>query len=176
MGMRIQEGWNFLQTALFNFKVRELNLYFDYKKFEWKCDHSAVLQKGEYLIYCGIFSKNASLQAFVEYLNKIKGKYFLFNHSDITGYYIKQCNGCGDKFTYKLIPDLQFHKCCDVHDYSYIICEDKTESNRKQIDTVFLFHMLQKCNHWWEKLLAYKFYMMVRLFGKRAFNEKVKKN
>lgn len=171
MGMKIQEGWNLLNTALFNSKLRELNVYFDYKKFEWKFDNSAMLQKTPYLIYCGIWGKNASLQVFVQQLNEIKSKYFLFNHSDITPLFLKECNGCGDKYTYKLIPEFLFHKCCDVHDYSYIICKDKTDENRKQIDTVFLFHMLQRCNHFWEKILAYKFFLCVRIFGKKAFLE-----
>lgn len=168
--MDLKYGWNFLCNTLRSFKVSEIDLWYNAKSDTFFCDYTGKVKSKVEYIYLGQWSINAKYDDFIKYNNCIKEVFMLFQLNDIPkGILSSQCNGCGSGWTAKIIPDLRFHNCCQKHDFRYYTSNDKSDKMRKWIDTLFYWDMLRVSQTWIERVIAYKFYFMVRLFGAKAF-------
>lgn len=83
------------------------------------------------------------------------------------------CNGCGGKGGLFNPPDFLFTASCNHHDFNYWL--GGTEEDRKKADKDFLNAMLVDAKRsdwprsWLHFVLAYLYYLGVRVAGKRFF-------
>lgn len=173
--MDIRKGWNDLQNKLYEFKgykgLVECSVFFNCKTDAFEFSFDALVHNSEWLIYCGIWSKRADYHSFYQFITTIKHNSFLFTPDDLdTKERKKQINGCGSGWNANIVPEFVFHSSCCRHDARYYLCPVKTDENRKWIDTLFFWDMKRRAEgRWWYLILAVKFYLMVRVFGGKAF-------
>lgn len=83
-------------------------------------------------------------------------------------------NGCGGKGSFIPVPNLHFVVCCNGHDWGY--ARGGTEVDRKKVDHKFLQAMLRVASAFSgmrrlvNTILAYDFFIAVRIFGRKFFN------
>lgn len=88
------------------------------------------------------------------------------------------CNGCGGWFD---PPDYNFTASCNHHDFNYWL--GGTEADRKKADDEFLVAMLadarsfndgpaflRPVRRWWRQGAAYRYWLAVRVAGKKFFH------
>lgn len=173
--MKIKQGWEELQKTFENTAFSEVDFYYDVKKDDFFYSVDKQIINKEHVIYLGIWSDKAQFEYFEKYIQALKETFLLYDLCDIPKEIRKKhCNGCGSGWNAKIVPEFSFHNCCEKHDFRYLICNDKSDERRSWIDKMFLWDMKRNSNTFIEKLLAYKYYFMVRLFGKKAFiNSKI---
>ena len=90
------------------------------------------------------------------------------------------CNGCGPKGKLDFIPDriwgLKITEACDIHDFSWFICE-MTHENFKMTNRIFYQNILRLIDRetnnrtlkWLRRRRAYKYYKAVDTIGSMIF-------
>ena len=175
--MDIRKGWNDLQNKLYEFNgykgLVECAVFFNCVTDTFDFTFDVINRVTPLKIYCGWWSKKAEYHQFYMAMCQIKNKYFLFTPDDLSiEQRKKQVNGCGSGWNANIVPEFIFHPCCCRHDARYFLCNVKSDKNRKWIDTLFLCDMKRRASgRWWYVILAYKFFLMVRMLGGSAFRK-----
>lgn len=142
-------------------------LYYSIKSKQFIC--YTTLKNKYHLIFIMKVNKNVVYGNILVQCQIIKQIFNLYNHNEIPeNDFKRECNGCGNKRFGWIIPELTFHRCCNIHDYMYYL--GGTKSDRKFADTVFLYNMILNSKKWYHSILARIFYFAVRLFGDKSFN------
>lgn len=87
---------------------------------------------------------------------------------------LKICNGCGAKGGWFNPPEFLFHASCNQHDFYY--WRGGTSHDRGLADKAFYKFMRKDANNGGillpvHHVLALTYFLAVRFFGKKAFNE-----
>ena len=152
-----------------SFLMSNLNgfLYYSIKSKQFRC--YKTLKNKYHLIFIMKVNKNVVYGNILVQCQIIKQIYNLYNHNEIPEQDFKrECNGCGNKKFGWLIPEVTFHKCCNIHDYMYYL--GGSQHSRKFSDRVFLYNMILNSKFIWCVMLAHIYYIIVRLLGSDSFN------
>jgi hypothetical protein len=153
----------------FTKNITRCYLHYNIKSATFECHNSVKLKS--YLIPIMIATNFTTEYEVLYFTGMIKQKWNLYEYDEIPDDVLKkECNGCGNKQFGKIIPELVFHKCCNIHDYMYFLGGDRL--NRKMSDSVFYYNMLRNSTKWWHKGVAFIYHYFVRHLGKDSFNYK----
>lgn len=175
-------GYKVIFNFLFRNNVDTCILYFDCKEWSYDCMvNTAVniskIDKSEHLIYCGIWNRYSKEKDVISYISHIKYEHSLYEVSELNNRARSFIvNGAGPKHFGYFVPDLWWTDIADLHDLMYFV--GGNYKDRKWADKVFLWGML-RTSSWLKKtfgfVMAYVYYYSVRLFGKKAFEQRAKK-
>lgn len=153
----------------FRSNITRCYLHFDIKNNTFVCHPQVKLKK--YLLPIMIATSNCTEYEAMYFASIVKQKWNLYEHDEIPQEILeKECNGCGNKSLGKIIPEFVFHKCCNIHDYMYVL--GGTKDNKRMSDLVFYYNMIRNSTKWWHRTVAWTYHYFVRHFGKDSFNYK----
>lgn len=169
--MNVRAGWNYLQNALYQFKgTFELDLWYDAKTDKFFVDYTlnSHKQKKYEWLYLGTWSRRAVYSSFYPVVEGLRERWSLYDVSELTPAAKKEvCNGMGPHGLGFLVPDFKFTRAGDRHDLKYTCGGDMED--RKWADHCFLWEIRRMGGGVW---LAYTYFWAVRLFGKKAFEQR----
>ena len=169
--MNVRAGWNYLQNALYQFKgTFELHLWYDCKLDKFFVDYTLESHKKKKYewVFLGTWSRRAVYSSFYPVVEGLRERWSLYDVSELTPEARREVvNGLGPHGLGWTVPDFKYTRAGDNHDLKYTCGGDMED--RKWADYCFLWEIRRMGGGVW---LAYTYFWAVRLFGKKAFEQR----